>query len=204
MKSEEPKSLFSIADSQNGFFTSCQAVEAGIKRNNHTYYVRKGQWIREWRGVYRLSEYPFRDDQHYSLWGVWSINRKGEMLGVYSYETALSIHELSDVNPNKIHMIVPRSFRRHSKIPPVLSLHFTSIDRSEYTNYGGYRVAKPYRAIADLIRGHNLSPEFIIQAVKEGIQSGKLTHQEYETLMKMPRVGRPLHDIMAGHNVGSI
>jgi predicted transcriptional regulator of viral defense system len=195
------QSLFYIAESQNGFFTAYQAVKAGIQRNNHSYYVRTGHWIREWRGVYRLHQYPPQDDWQYSLWGVWSINRKDTMLGVYSYETALSIHGLSDVNPAKLHMIVPRGFRRHSKIPPVLSLHFSNIDKTEYTEHFGYKVAKPGRAIADLIRGYRLSPEFIIQAIKEGIQTGKLTKQEYQTLLKTPRVGKPLEKIMAGHHV---
>ncbi len=198
---KEPDSLFKIADSQKGFFTARQAVQAGIQNNNHAYYVRTGNWIREWRGVYRLSQYPFQDDQHYALWGVWSINRKGEMLGVYSHETAFSMFDLSDVNPARIHMTVPRGFRRHSKIPSALTLHFSRIDPSEYVDHGGYKVTRPFRTIADVVRCRSLSPEFIIQAVREGIQTGKLTHREYENLTKMPYVGKPLREMMTGHNV---
>ncbi len=198
---KESDSFFKIVDSQKGFFTARQAVSTGIQSNNHTYYVKTGKWIREWRGVYRLNLYPFQDDQHYALWGVWSINRKGEMLGVYSHETALSIFDLSDVNPAKIHMTVPRGFRRHSRIPSVLTLHFSPVNESEYVDHGGYKVTKPFRTVADVVRGRSLSPEFIIQAVRQGIQTGKLTHMEYEKLTKMPYVGKPLIEMMKGHNV---
>ena len=128
--------------------------------------------------------------------GMWSMNRKGEILGVYSHETALSMFELSDVNPVKLHMTVPRDFRRHSKIPEVLKLHYSKIGASEYDDHGGYKVTKPHRTIADLIRCGTISNEFIIQAVKEGLQRGVLTHKQYSNLKEMPRVGSLLKKIM--------
>jgi len=43
--------------------------------------------------------------------------------GAYSHDTALSLHELSDIMPSKLHMTVPREFRRNSRIPEILVLH---------------------------------------------------------------------------------
>jgi len=189
-------SIFDIAESQQGFFTAQQAKSVGITDNNHCYHVRKGNWIREWRGIYRLKNYPFQEDAQYALWGVWSMNRKGEILGVYSHETALSMFNLSDVNPVKLHMTVPRGFRRHSKISDVLKLHYSKIVFSEYEDRGGYKVTKPFRTIIDVIRNGTLSNELIIQAVKEGIQSGLLTHKQYSDLKKMPHIGKVLCEIM--------
>jgi hypothetical protein len=40
-----------------------------------------------------------------------------------SHDTALSLHELSDIMTSKLHMTVPKHFRRNSLIPEVLLLH---------------------------------------------------------------------------------
>ena len=188
--------IFSIAENQQGFFTSFQAKQAGITDNNHVYHVRKGNWIREWRGIYRLRDYPFQEDAQYALWGVWSMNRKGDIQGVFSHETALSLFELSDINPVKLHMTVPRTFRRHSKIPTVLKLHYSTVMPTEYDDHGGYKVTKLFRTVADLIRCGTVSNEFIVQAVKEGLKRGILTNRQYETLKEIPRVGSIFKKIM--------
>jgi predicted transcriptional regulator of viral defense system len=38
---------------------------------------------------------------------------KGVPQGIYSNETALSLNDLSDLHPSKLHMTVPPSFRRN-------------------------------------------------------------------------------------------
>jgi len=78
----------------------------------------------------------------------------------------------------------------------VLKLHYSKIDSAEYDDHGGYKVTKPHRTIADLIRGGTISNGFIIQAVKEGLQRGILTHKQYSSLKEMPRVGSILRKIM--------
>ena len=51
------------------------------------------------------------------LWYLWSQNRQENPEGAYSHDTALSLHELSDIMPSKLHMTVPKRFRRNSRIP---------------------------------------------------------------------------------------
>jgi predicted transcriptional regulator of viral defense system len=188
--------LFQIASAQGGYFTALQAKRAGFSDKNHPYHVRAGNWIREWRGIYRLARFPHQDDAQYSLWGVWSLNRKGTPQGVYSHETALSLFELSDLQPEKLHMTVPRGYRRHSEIPKVLHLHHANIEVSECEERSGYRVTKPFRTIRDIVRAGIVSPEFIKQAVEQALDKGYLTQTQYRTLKEMPRVGRRLVEIM--------
>src|ERR1035438_4899961 len=114
---EAARRLFEIADGQQGFFTAKQAKEAGFAENTHPYHVKVGNWIREHRGIYRLTLYPFTDRPELALWALWSRNRNEVIEGVYSHQTALTIYELSDLNPSKIHMTVPAHFRRNSEIP---------------------------------------------------------------------------------------
>jgi predicted transcriptional regulator of viral defense system len=188
--------LFQIASAQGGYFTALQAKHAGFSNKNHPYHVRAGNWIREWRGIYRLSRFPLQEDAQYSLWGVWSLNRMGTPQGVYSHETALALFELSDLQPVKLHMTVPRGYRRHGTIPKILHLHHANIKGSEYEERIGYRVTKPFRTIADIVRAGIISPEFIKQAVQQALDRGYLTQAQYRKLKDTPRVGHRLSEIM--------
>ena len=170
--------LFEIAESQQGFFTAKQAQEAGFSSTNHPYYVKQGVWVKEERGIYRLKQYPNTDRMDLILYSLWSRDRKDRPQGVYSHETALTIHELSDVMPSKLYMTVPPGFRKSAKTPKGLSLVYDLIDPAEIENRHGYRVTKPFRAILDLIKANQTSPEFIEQALLEGVSRGLVTIQE--------------------------
>ena len=117
---DKNKELFEIANAQQGFFTAKQAEEVGYVNNNHSYHVKSGHWIRENRGVYRLAFFPRSDDEQKVVYALWSQNRDGIIQGVYSHETALAHYEISDINPTKLHMTVPKSFRRNAAIPKIL------------------------------------------------------------------------------------
>ncbi|HAJ78835.1 MAG TPA: hypothetical protein DCO75_03610 [Fibrobacteres bacterium] len=189
-------SLFEIASAQGGYFTALQAKHAGFSEKNHLYHVRAGNWIREWRGIYRLARFPLQDDAQYSLWGIWSLNRNGILQGAFSHETALSLFELSDLQPEKLHMTVPRGYRRHSEIPKILTLHHATIEPAQCEERRGYRVTKPFRTIADIVRAQAVSPEIINQAVNQALNKGYLTQAQYRKLKKQPRIGRRLSEIM--------
>jgi hypothetical protein len=197
MNSINPETtLFKTASAQGGYFTAFQAEEAGFSPQNHPYHVRTGNWIKEFRGIYRLAKYPLQQDTQYSLLNVWSMNRKGVPQGVFSHETALTLYELSDLQSDKIHMTVPRGYRRHGKIPEVLVLHHSSIHPDEYETRDGYLVTKPKRIVIDLIRSQSVSPEFIRQAVARALEKGTLLHSEFRTLKEMKRIGPGLIEIM--------
>jgi len=52
---ERQKELYSLAESQSGFFTAKQAEALGYTSNKRIYHVRAGNWVREHRGIYRLA-----------------------------------------------------------------------------------------------------------------------------------------------------
>ena len=60
----DSEQLFEITEAQQGYFTAGQAVEAGYARSTHSYHVDAGNWLREYRGIYRLRRYPQSDDGH--------------------------------------------------------------------------------------------------------------------------------------------
>jgi len=170
--------LYQIAVDQQGFFTTKQAKAAGYAETTHPYHVRAGNWVREHRGIYRLANFPQGERPDLMLWSLWSRNRAETIQGAYSHQTALSLHDLSDVMSAKLHMIVPTSFRRNSEIPRVLVLHFASLPQRDIGAAYGVQVTKPMRTILDLLAGGEVPLATLRQAVREGLRRGLIRRSE--------------------------
>src|ERR1700720_1112631 len=169
---EASRRLFEVAEQQQGFFTTKQAKAAGFAENTHPYHVQVGNWTREHRGIYRLALFPTTDRPELVLWALWSRNRNEEVEGVYSHQTALSLYELSDLSPSKLHMTVPTDFRRNSEIPGILRLHYADLPKSDVTTSQGYRFTRPLRTILDLIDAGTVEERFIRQGLREALHRG--------------------------------
>lgn len=177
-RKEAAKRLYEVAEGQQGFFTTKQAKTAGFAENTHPYHVHAGNWIREHRGIYRLASFPRSERPDLMLWSLWSRNRGEAMQGVYSHQTALSLYDLTDVMPAKLHMTVPKGFRRNSEIPRVLVLHFADLSESDIGAAHGVRVTKPIRTILDLLEGGDMQPATLRQALREGVRRGFIRRSE--------------------------
>jgi len=175
---ENQSGLFTLAEGQGGFFTAKQAESAGFDRTNHSYHVRTGNWSREHRGIYRLAHYPAPPEADLILWSLWSRNREDVPQGVYSHATALRIYDLSDIMPAKIHMTVPRKFRRGAEIPEVLVLHRADLPPGDIEEREGFRVTRPLRTLRDLVAGGGLSRDLLKQAFNEARSRGLITAGE--------------------------
>jgi hypothetical protein len=179
---EASRRLFEVAEEQQGFFTTKQAKAAGFAENTHPYHVQVGNWIREYRGIYRLALFPAADRPDLVLWSLWSRNRNEEVEGVYSHETALNLYELSDVNPAKLHMTVPTDFRRNSDIPGILVLHYADLSEGDVQTAQGFKFTRPLRMILDLIEAGTVERAFIRQALRQSIDRGLITRQQIRSV----------------------
>jgi len=176
--SDSQPQLFAIAEGQSGFFTAKQAEVAGYQRSNHPYHVRAGNWVREGRGIFRLKQFPVAEEADLVLWSLWSRDRSDRPTGIYSHETALRIYDLSDVMPAKLHMTIPRSFRRNAPVPNVLVLHRANLQPTEVEERQGYSVTRPIKTLIDLIRAQTLPEETLRSAFAEASQKGLITQTE--------------------------
>ncbi len=188
-KTKTPKpTLFEIAEAQEGLFTAKQAEVTGFDKRNHSYHVRVGNWIREHRGIYRLANFPRSPYEQYILWSLWSRNRDDEPQGIYSGQTALSIHELSDLMPAKLHMSVPKAFRRNSRLPKVLVLHYEDIPAADCVTMRGFRVQRPLAAVIELFESGEVSEDILRQAVQEGVKRGVIPLSEIKSAKLPPKI----------------
>ena len=164
--------LFEIAESQQGFFTSKQAINCGFSSKNHQYFVKKGKWINEGWGIYRLANYPVTERPDLMKWYLWSRNKNDIPQAVFSHETALMLYDLSDVMPDKIHMTVPKKFRKFNKIPKILKIYKMDLSDSDIRIYLSIKVTTVIRTIIDIIEENVISKELIYQAIEEALSKG--------------------------------
>ena len=140
--------------------------------------MHAGNWIREHRGIYRLALFPSTDRPDLALWSLWSRNRNEEVEGVFSHHTALSLHELSDLNPAKLHMTVPTGFRRNSEIPGVLALHYADLAEADVATAQGYKFTRPLRTILDLIDAGGVERSILRQAIRQAADRGLISRRQ--------------------------
>ena len=193
---ESERRLFGIAEAQEGFFTTKQAKAAGFAENTHPYHVQVGNWIREYRGIYRLALFPIAEHPDLVKWALWSRNRNEVTEGVYSHQTALSLYELSDLNPAKLHMTVPTHFRRNSAIPGILVLHYADLADEDVQMAQGFKRTRPLRTILDLIEADTVERAFLRQALRQALDRGLINRRQIKNVKLSVPAQRVFEDLL--------
>lgn len=170
--------LFEIAERQQGYFTYKQALAAGYYRKAANFYAKTGEWLRVKRGIYRLARFPLSDRPDLVVWSLWSADRNGNLQGVYSHQTALSLYDLTDVNPAKFYMTVPRSFRKSTPLPKGIVLYRAELPESDVSDFTGYRVTTPLRTIRDMLEAGTMHPQEIRQGLRQAVQKGLISNKD--------------------------
>ncbi|MGH9622129.1 MAG: type IV toxin-antitoxin system AbiEi family antitoxin domain-containing protein [Bryobacteraceae bacterium] len=127
---------------------------------------------------------------------LWSKNRDEVMEGVYSHQTALSLHELPDLNPARIHMTVPPHFRRNSEIPAILVLHYAELADKDIQTTRGLKYTRPLRTILDLIEADTIEHMFLRQALRQALDRGLITRPEIKRAKLNPPAQSVFQDLL--------
>lgn len=102
--------------------------------------------------------------------------------GVLSHETALAAYELSDVDPAKVHVTVPRHYRiRRKDVPAVFEFHHADLTEGDRASLEGIPIVSPARAIRDAHASH-LGAALIEQAIDDGQRTGRLPRVQAQRL----------------------
>jgi predicted transcriptional regulator of viral defense system len=164
-------SLHDLAGDQHGYFTVAQARAWGVSRMALVMMARRCTVERVSHGVYRLVQFPLSSLGQYMEATLWP---GGGVQGVISHESALSMYDVSDVSPAKIHVTVPRGFRTHRDVPQRLVLHHSVLDPDDLDTFEGIPVTTLERAIRDCAAAQ-LGPALIRQAIDDGQRKALLT-----------------------------
>lgn len=167
METPDRPALYELAAGQEGYFTTRQAGSVGYSRPLLDHHVKSGRFTRARRGVYRLVEFPTGEHEDLVIAWLWS-----GRVGVFSHDTALALHELSDALPARLHLTLPASWtKRRLRVPDDVRVHFADVPDHERGWSGAVPVTTPLRTLRDCGAAH-LPPDLLAQAVRDGIARG--------------------------------
>ena len=169
MNAEQEKALYQIAEDRGGYFSIAQASSIGIRRNQIYRAIRQGTIEKAYHGVYRLVLFPAsRFEEIYA-----AMVSLGEN-AVVGYETALYIYDLSDVIPNEIHFILPRSSSRRRNH---IRMHTAALPPEDITSFEGFQITTVSRTIIDILSTHGDFDQIRL-AVSQALDRGLTTHEK--------------------------
>jgi len=167
------QALYDIAATQEGLFTTRQAATAGYSRPLLIHHQKAGRIVRIRRGIYRLVHFPSGEQEELITAWLWT-----DAQGVLSYETALSLHGLSDVLPAQIHLTLPLTWQhRRFRVPEGLVLHYADVPLEERTWVGAVPVTSTRRTLNDCAQAGR-SPDLLRQAAQQALSRGLVTKPE--------------------------
>ncbi len=159
--------LYEIASAQEGHFTTAQASGAGYYPQLLSKYLKNGKIVRIRRGIYRMSHFPAGENEDLIVVWLWTGH-----VGVFSHETALTLHGLSDALPARVHVSLPSSWsKRRLRVPNGVMLYFADVEEDERTWVGAIRVTTVYRTLVDIVQA-GVSPDLVCDAFEEAAERG--------------------------------
>ena len=165
--------LFETASAQEGYFTTRQAAEVGYSSQLLLKHIRAGRVERTRRGIYRLVHFPAGEHEELVIAWLWS-----DRTGVVSHQTALALHELSDVLPAHVHLTLPRAWRsRRFRIPDGVVLHHADVPSDDRAWFGAVPTTNPRRTLNDCAH-EDLPPDLLRQAAQQAVRRGLVTRAE--------------------------
>jgi predicted transcriptional regulator of viral defense system len=166
---ETARALLGLALPQGGYFTAKQAKEAGYGYPHLDYHVAAGNFERVDHGLYRFTSLPPAEHDDLVRLTLWSRNRQDEPQAVMSHESALVLHDLTELLPSTIHLTVPPTFRKTA--PEGVVLHKDVLAPEDMEERTGFRVTTPLRTLLD-VAGGSVSQEQLTKAVAEALRRG--------------------------------
>lgn len=176
------RELAALAQSQAGYFTAKQAAELGYKYPHLDYHVGAGNFERVGHGLYRLPGIPLAEHDDLVRLAFWSRGRDDRPQAVASHQTALAVHELSDLLPAKIHLTVPRSFRKSPG--KGMTLHRGELSPTDVEEHDGFLVTTPLRTLLDAAADASIAAEHLKRAVREALDRGMVRSKALAIALK--------------------
>ena len=171
------RELIELAAEQHGLVNTGDAGQVGYAKGTLDTMARRGQLERVATGLYRIPLLPSDELTTYMAAAMWPRGAKA----VLSHETALDLWDVCDINPSKIHLIVPRRHRPQRKAPKGYVVHREDLDPGDVTTIEGVPAVtldKAIRQCADLHVGLDL----LEQAARHGREQGLLKRAEASAL----------------------
>lgn len=168
--------LVERAAEQHGYVTTRDARDLGIDPTQLRLLAARGRLERVARGAYRVSVLPRGEHDDLAEAVAWSLGR-----GVVSHESALVLHGISDVNPSRVHLTVPRDNYPRAAGGDLYRLHRRALVASDVTESDGIAVTTVERTIRDCL-DDGTDPYQLRRAIERAEAEGLLRKSMAEAL----------------------
>ena len=190
--------LYALAEEHDGLLRSKEARALGILDSVLVRLTQRGRLERMSRGVYRIAHYPVDRFTQYREAVLWAqASHHGEERVALSHETALLLYGISDVNPSRVHLTVPKAVRLRRKHPEWIMIHRADLTVPEISQHEGMPVTTVERSIMDVLSTTHRT-DIARQAITDALREGLLSTAQASGLRKI--INRSAHDLSLSTN----
>lgn len=186
MPTDRFTALAELSVDQHGLFDLSDSRVVGYADNTIAQMARRGRLERVSQGVYRIPFLPRGRLSAYMAAAMWPAGVRGTI----SHDSALELWEVGDVNPEQIHVTVPRDHRPQRPVPEAYVIHREDLSDQEMTAVERVPVVTLERAVRECAGAH-LAVDLLEQAVRNGREQGLLSASQAKGLvgeLKLDRV----------------
>jgi predicted transcriptional regulator of viral defense system len=179
--------LWDVAVGQYGYATTHDARNLGIATVELAKLAARGALERVSQGVYRFPEWPVSANDHLMEAVLWTRDARAAL----SHDTALNMYELSDINPDKLHVTIPKrekKLRRHD-MPAALVVHYQDLTPEQIGWWEQIPTVTVATAIEQCINTH-VRPDLVLQAIDAARNQGRIDEATAERQRQELRAGR--------------
>lgn len=171
--------LIEVAAEQRGFVTPADAEAVEVNPVELRKMAARGRLERVAHGVYRIKAFPHRPNDELMVAVLWT-GKRGAIAG----QTALGLHELCDVNPRRIDLVVPIEYRPRKAGGEQYRIIHARLGARDVELVEDIPVVLPTVAIEQAIAAH-IDPRLIEQAITTGRRLGHLDVGDEERLREL-------------------
>ncbi|MDD2819274.1 MAG: type IV toxin-antitoxin system AbiEi family antitoxin domain-containing protein [Candidatus Nanopelagicales bacterium] len=161
---------------QHGYITTRDARAIGVDPAALRVMAARGRLERVGRGAYRVPVLPRTRHDDLAEAVAWTLGR-----GVVSDESALVLHGLSDVNPSRIHLTVPRANHPRGAGGELYRLHRRDLAMGDVTEVDDIPVTTVARTVRDCL-ADGTDPYQLRLALDQAEAQGELRRDEARAL----------------------
>ena len=148
-----------VAVDNGGYVTPALVEPFGVPAVELRKMVSRSTLQAAARGVYRVPSLPYDSLDEFILARMWAGGR-----GVVSHDSALLVHELCDINPTKVHLTIPTSYRISRSGGERYVVHHADLEPEEITRIDAVTLTTIRRTLTDSLRS---APAYLIRAAIE-------------------------------------
>ena len=171
--------LIEVAVENGGYITPDLAAPVGVPAIELRKMVSRHVLTSAGHGIYRVPGLPIDRYDEFILARLWAKGR-----GVISHGSALLVHDLCDINPDKVHLTLPPEYRISRSGGEHYEIHIARLALDEIVDLEGVTLTTIVRTLHD---ASTTVPRYLLaQAVATAVDRGTISEKQRSQFLQPP------------------